>query len=294
MDDKIEIRTLGMLEIVKAHTASNLIDNLLKQYNICLSQIYSIKVDNGANMVKTVEMIAEEQLITHLDLYENAFSENLSQMNDNESSSQIINDSLNDKEIAQANDSPISNINDSDSSEESGIYMDPRFNYQNGIYPSEYDKLQARDHLMSTWRQIQIFNKPKDNQSLIGSPVIPISSKKTRLDLYLEKESANAPIYQNIESIDMKTKINGLIYGQKLPSDQNILQYWQSKKYQDPELYTLSRVVLAAPCSQVSVERSFSALGLIVTPLRTRLDKSTLNDILLIKLNKNLLNNVIF
>ncbi|CAK9291959.1 unnamed protein product [Gordionus sp. m RMFG-2023] len=252
----------------------------------------------------------------------------LSQMNDNESSSQIINDSLNDKEIAQANDSPISNINDSDSSEEyiihnqnqddlqhddedeinddlenlindlrksfglicvqksctigdffklwleckldleeinnefsndlikcldnrqkylfdnnvfrSGIYVDPRFNYQNGIYPSEYDKLQARDHLMSTWRQIQIFNKPKDNQSLIGSP------------------------------------------------------YWQSKKYQDPELYTLSRVVLAAPCSQVSVERSFSALGLIVTPLRTRLDKSTLNDILLIKLNKNLLNNVIF
>ncbi|CAK9297482.1 unnamed protein product [Gordionus sp. m RMFG-2023] len=495
MDDKIEIRTLGMLEIVKAHTASNLkeeIDNLLKQYNICLSQIYSITVDNGANMVKTVEMIAEEQLITHLDLYEDAFSENLSQMNDNESSSQIINDSLNDKEIAQANDSPISNINDSDSSEEyiihnqnqddlqhddedeinddlenlindlrksfglicvrccahtiqlgvndfikkfikedldeirsilklfksqkyknlytlnkpvldtvtrwnstyrmlknlndniifyikmgqiysetfinsrlwdriqtyltvlspantctiklqeksctigdffklwleckldleeinnefsndlikcldnrqkylfdnnvfrSGIYMDPRFNYQNGIYPSEYDKLQARDHLMSTWRQIQIFNKPKDNQSLIGSPVIPISSKKTRLDLYLERESANAPIYQNIESIDMKTKINGLIYGQKLPSDQNILQYWQSKKYQDPELYTLSRVVLAAPCSQVSVERSFSALGLIVTPLRTRLDKSTLNDILLIKLNKNLLNNVIF
>ncbi|CAK9301010.1 unnamed protein product [Gordionus sp. m RMFG-2023] len=293
-------------------------------------------------MVKTVEMIAEEQLITHLDLYEDAFSENLSQMNDNESSSQIINDSLNDKEIAQANDSPNSNINDSDSSEEYIIHNQnqddlqhddedeinddlenlindlrksfglicvrccahtiqlgkwdlhgSRFNYQNGIYPSEYDKLQARDHLMSTWRQIQIFNKPKDNQSLNGSPVIPISSKKTRLDLYLERESANAPIYQNIESIDMKTKINGLIYGQKLPSDQNILQYWQSKKYQDPELYTLSRVVLAAPCSQVSVERSFSALGLTV-PLRTRLDKSTLNDILLIKLNKNLLNHVIF
>ncbi|CAK9294718.1 unnamed protein product, partial [Gordionus sp. m RMFG-2023] len=103
-----------------AHTASNLkeeIDNLLKQYNICLSQIYSITVDNGANMVKIVEMIAEEQLITHIDLYEDAISENLSQMND-ESSSQIINDSLNDKEIAQANDRPISNKNDSDSSEE--------------------------------------------------------------------------------------------------------------------------------------------------------------------------------
>ncbi|XP_065315604.1 uncharacterized protein LOC135930930 [Gordionus sp. m RMFG-2023] len=506
IDDKIEIRTLGMLEIVKAHTASNLkeeIENLLKKYNICLSQIYSITVDNGANMIKTVEMIAEEQLITHIDLSEDAFSEYLLQNSDNESS-QEYNDSsqpnndYNNIEITQENNSDISNIHDNDSSGEyiinnlnqddnihfqhdnqeqinddmenllndlrksfglicvrccahtiqlgvndyikkflkedledirsilkicksqkykslyslekinkpvldtvtrwnstyrmlknlkdnkifylkmghiyletfinsrlwdridayltvlspvnlctiklqeksctigdffklwleckldleeinnessnnlincldyrqkylfdnnvfrSGIYMDPRFNYQNGIYPSESDKLLAREHLMSTWRQIQIFNKPKDNPALSGSPLIPVSCKKTRLDVYLERESANAPIYQNIEILDMKTKINALIYGQKLPSDQNILQYWQSKKFQDPELYALSRVVLAAPCSQVSVERSFSALGLVLTPLRTRLEKSILNDILLIKLNKSVLNNVIF
>ncbi|XP_065324914.1 uncharacterized protein LOC135931607 [Gordionus sp. m RMFG-2023] len=506
IDDKIEIRTLGMLEIVKAHTASNLkeeIENLLKKYNICLSQIYSITVDNGANMIKTVEMIAEEQLITHIDLSEDAFSEYLLQNSDNESS-QEYNDSsqpnndYNNIEITQENNSDISNIHDNDSSGEyiinnlnqddnihfqhdnqeqinddmenllndlrksfglicvrccahtiqlgvndyikkflkedledirsilkicksqkykslyslekinkpvldtvtrwnstyrmlknlkdnkifylkmghiyletfinsrlwdridayltvlspvnlctiklqeksctigdffkswleckldleeinnessnnlincldyrqkylfdnnvfrSGIYMDPRFNYQNGIYPSESDKLLAREHLMSTWRQIQIFNKPKDNPALSGSPFIPVSCKKTRLDVYLERESANAPIYQNIEILDMKTKINALIYGQKLPSDQNILQYWQSKKFQDPELYALSRVVLAAPCSQVSVERSFSALGLVLTPLRTRLEKSILNDILLIKLNKSVLNNVIF
>ncbi|CAK9295080.1 unnamed protein product [Gordionus sp. m RMFG-2023] len=495
-----------MLEIVKAHTASNLkeeIENLLKKYNICLSQIYSITVDNGANMIKTVEMIAEEQLITHIDLSEDAFSEYLLQNSDNESS-QEYNDSsqpnndYNNIEITQENNSDISNIHDNDSSGEyiinnlnqddnihfqhdnqeqinddmenllndlrksfglicvrccahtiqlgvndyikkflkedledirsilkicksqkykslyslekinkpvldtvtrwnstyrmlknlkdnkifylkmghiyletfinsrlwdridayltvlssvnlctiklqeksctigdffklwleckldleeinnessnnlincldyrqkylfdnnvfrSGIYMDPRFNYQNGIYLSESDKLLAREHLMSTWRQIQIFNKPKDNPALSGSPLIPVSCKKTRLDVYLERESANAPIYQNIEILDMKTKINALIYGQKLPSDQNILQYWQSKKFQDPELYALSRVVLAAPCSQVSVERSFSALGLVLTPLRTRLEKSILNDILLIKLNKSVLNNVIF
>ncbi|CAK9292114.1 unnamed protein product, partial [Gordionus sp. m RMFG-2023] len=247
-----------MLEIVKAHTASNLkeeIENLLKKYNICLSQIYSITVDNGANMIKTVEMIAEEQLITHIDLSEDALSEYFLQNSDNESS-QEYNDSsqpnndYNNIEITQENNSDISNIHDNDSSGESGIYMDPRFNYQNGIYPSESDKLLAREHLMSTWRQIQIFNKPKDNPALSGSPLIPVSCKKTRLDVYLERESANAPIYQNIEILDMNTKINALIYGQKLPYDQNILQYWQSKKFQDPELYALSRVVLAAPCSQ--------------------------------------------
>ncbi|XP_065323547.1 uncharacterized protein LOC135930663 isoform X2 [Gordionus sp. m RMFG-2023] len=389
IDDKIEIRTLGMLEIVKAHTASNLkeeIENLLKKYNICLSQIYSITVDNGANIIKTVEMIAEEQLITHIDLSEDAFSEYLLQNSDNESS-QEYNDSsqpnndYNNIEITQENNSDISNIHDNDSSGEyiinnlnqddnihfqhdnqeqinddmenllndlrksfglicvrccahtiqlgvndyikkflkedledirsilkicksqkykslyslekinkpvldtvtrwnstyrmlknlkdnkifylkmghiyletfinsrlwdridayltvlspvnlctiklqeksctigdffklwleckldleeinnessnnlincvdyrqkylfdnnvfrSGIYMDPRFNYQNGIYPSESDKLLAREHLMSTWRQIQIFNKPKDNPALSGSPLIPVSCK---------------------------------------------------------------------------------------------------------------------
>ncbi|CAK9290364.1 unnamed protein product [Gordionus sp. m RMFG-2023] len=379
-----------MLEIVKAHTASNLkeeIENLLKKYNICLSQIYSITVDNGANMIKTVEMIAEEQLITHIDLSEDAFSEYLLQNSDNESS-QEYNDSsqpnndYNNIEITQENNSGISNIHDNDSSGEyiinnlnqddnihfqhdnqeqinddmenllndlrksfglicvrccahtiqlgvndyikkflkedledirsilkicksqkykslyslekinkpvldtvtrwnstyrmlknlkdnkifylkmghiyletfinsrlwdridayltvlspvnlctiklqeksctigdffklwleckldleeinnessnnlincldyrqkylfdnnvfrSGIYMDPRFNYQNEIYPSESDKLLAREHLMSTWRQIQIFNNPKDNPALSGSPFIPVSCKK--------------------------------------------------------------------------------------------------------------------
>ncbi|CAK9292568.1 unnamed protein product [Gordionus sp. m RMFG-2023] len=214
------------------YAASEIRCLIMQQYNICLSQIYSITVDNGANMIKTVEMIAEEQLITHIDLSEDAFSEYLLQNSDNESS-QEYNDSsqpnndYNNIEITQENNSDISNIHDNDSSGESGIYMDPRFNYQNGIYPSESDKLLAREHLMSTWRQIQIFNKPKDNPALSGSPFIPVSCKKTRLDVYLERESANAPIYQNIEILDMKTKINALIYGQKLPSDQNILQYWQ-------------------------------------------------------------------
>ncbi|CAK9291259.1 unnamed protein product, partial [Gordionus sp. m RMFG-2023] len=113
-----------MLEIVTTHTASNLkeeIENLLKKYNIYLSQIYSITVDNSANMIKTVEMIAEEKLIIHIDLSEDAFSEYLIQMSDNESSqeyndySQPNNDS-NNIEIAQENNSDISNIHDNDSS----------------------------------------------------------------------------------------------------------------------------------------------------------------------------------
>ncbi|CAK9291319.1 unnamed protein product, partial [Gordionus sp. m RMFG-2023] len=293
--DKIEIRTLGMLEIVKAHTASNLkeeIENLSKKYNICLTQIYSITVDNGANMIKTVEMIAEEQLITHIDLSEDAFSEYLLQNRDNESS-QEYNDSsqpnndYNNIEITQENNSDISNIHDNDSSGELWDRIDAyltilspvnlctiklqeksctigdffklwleckldleeinnessnnlikcldyrqKYLFDNNVFRSY---MVAREHLMSTWRQIQIFNKPKDNPAL---------------NVYLERESANAPIYQNIEILDMNTKINALIYGQKLPSDQNILQYWQSKIFQDPELYALSRVVLAAPCSQ--------------------------------------------
>jgi hAT family C-terminal dimerisation region len=43
------------------------------------------------------------------------------------------------------------------------------------------------------------------------------------------------------------------------------------RRFADPQLFGLSQVVLAVPPTQVSVERAFSALGLILTARRNRL-----------------------
>lgn len=59
---KIVIRTIAMIEVTKQHTAENLkieVFNVLKEFNVNLSQILCITTDNGANMVKAVKLLKE-------------------------------------------------------------------------------------------------------------------------------------------------------------------------------------------------------------------------------------------
>lgn len=61
--NKIEIQTLAMLVIEKRQTSQNLKDEVIKvlnSYNIELWQIYAVTVDNGANMIKAVELLKKE------------------------------------------------------------------------------------------------------------------------------------------------------------------------------------------------------------------------------------------
>lgn len=78
----------------------------------------------------------------------------------------------------------------------------------------------------------------------------------------------------------------------KLEKGRTILDYWMSQKATKPDLYSLATLALSIPATQVSVERSFSALALILTKMRTRLSEGTLADILFIKLNSELLKHV--
>jgi hypothetical protein len=62
-EDKIIIRTLGIITLEETHTAENIkkeMENLLKIFKLSMDQVFSITVDNGANMVKTVNIINDE------------------------------------------------------------------------------------------------------------------------------------------------------------------------------------------------------------------------------------------
>lgn len=73
-----------------------------------------------------------------------------------------------------------------------------------------------------------------------------------------------------------------------MSADSCVLDFWEQKKPSEPHLYALAQVVLAASCTQVSVERAFSALGLILTERRERLSEENLERILFVKLNDEL------
>lgn len=71
----------------------------------------------------------------------------------------------------------------------------------------------------------------------------------------------------------------------------SILQYWKEKE-DEQVLYKLSQVIFSVPPTQTTVERAFSALGLILTPLRTRISDQNLQNILIVRLNHGILEEV--
>lgn len=68
--------------------------------------------------------------------------------------------------------------------------------------------------------------------------------------------------------------------------DRDIMEYWEEKKFVFPNLYQLAKVVHSVPATEVSVERAFSALRLVLTDLRCNISTETLQKIMFVKLNK--------
>uniref|UniRef100_A0A6P4ECU6 Uncharacterized protein LOC108040188 n=1 Tax=Drosophila rhopaloa TaxID=1041015 RepID=A0A6P4ECU6_DRORH len=89
------------------------------------------------------------------------------------------------------------------------------------------------------------------------------------LDSYL-----GATVSPSDECTDVFTKIETL----KLPymkASVNVLNFWRERKSTDPELYGLSKVCFAIPPTQVTIERAFSSLKLILVDKRNRLSHDT-------------------
>lgn len=72
---------------------------------------------------------------------------------------------------------------------------------------------------------------------------------------------------------------------QRVDIEMNLLKYWEKKKFLWSSLRELA-VVHAVPATQVSVERVFSALRLVLSDLRCNLSDDILKTIMFIKLNQ--------
>lgn len=68
----------------------------------------------------------------------------------------------------------------------------------------------------------------------------------------------------------------------------NIIHYWYTQKVRDARLWKIAKVVFAAASTQAAVERDFSAYNRIFTNARNRLAGETIESVLKIKLNKDL------
>lgn len=140
-------------------------------------------------------------------------------------------------------------------------------------------------------------NLQDNNENMIQrQDAIPSTSRAanenfSRLTQHLHSLMQSRPACSSTtRNMNIKQKLNFLCDRQMEPFESNILDYWKKQKH-DTELVKLAQVALAVPATQVSVERAFSALATILTKLRSKLSSTTLNCILLVKLNFDLIKN---
>lgn len=92
------------------------------------------------------------------------------------------------------------------------------------------------------------------------------------------------------EPIMNELKKFGLV--KRSPLTLNTIDFWARNKSTFKEVYELAKIVNAVPVTQVTVERAFSSLAFILTALRNSLHAETLENILIIRLNKEIFENI--
>jgi hypothetical protein len=116
------------------------------------------------------------------------------------------------------------------------------------------------------------------------------------LDHYFESEVKGNTQSENIQSelSDqlLMNDVKALGLQDKIPMNANIFEYYENLRTKgliSEDIFDMVMVVLSAPATQVSVERAFSALGLVLPAKRSSLKDSTIDDILICYLNLELL-----
>lgn len=100
------------------------------------------------------------------------------------------------------------------------------------------------------------------------SPEAAQTSEKDPLEDFYDSELENVSQANNLGGPEVRSiqqQICELKHLPRLALNTDMKQVWRDKKFEKPELYELATTLLAVPSSQVSVERAFSALALVLT-----------------------------
>lgn len=176
------------------------------------------------------------------------------------------------------------------------LYMDTRLN----VVLSDDEARKAQQLLRETLHQIR--KVKHDNYSMLVDVEPEYDGEPTASSSHIEVSSSSRTSLaeQILSSTEQQRRLDRrdvsatdiLLqeirqYG-RLPSYEDILKFW-SNKISSPDLSELALCVLSTPATQVSVERLFSSVRYILSPLRANLSPRSLAEIMIIRSNADLL-----
>ncbi|XP_031632090.1 uncharacterized protein LOC116346285 [Contarinia nasturtii] len=171
-------------------------------------------------------------------------------------------------------------------------------------------KTSLAKHLLDQYkmRKAVIFNNPAMMSALYLDPRFRIGSdlnvsidfnNACPLDIYLSRNDTSQNLSLNTYLAQNETVANVVNMNQdienaidsfnppKMASDASILDYWESQRTSNEQLYQLAITIFAIPPTEVMIERDFSHLEFILSNRRCSLGENILEDILLIHLNRD-------
>lgn len=172
------------------------------------------------------------------------------------------------------------------------VYLDPRFNFKIKIdHPEEIDI--AKKTLETLFERVNALRRLEpqlEPVTIIEEDLFEDECVAAGLSRVFYGESSNFTNGTQVrfdkekftKSFDSYDKID------RIHHKISILEFWNSRKDEDPALYNIACIIHSIPPTQATVERAFSIFGYILNPRRTRLSEVMLETILMINLNKDL------
>ncbi|XP_062556825.1 uncharacterized protein LOC134221653 [Armigeres subalbatus] len=181
------------------------------------------------------------------------------------------------------------------------IYLDPRFNFLGSRRISSKDKELIEEFLIKLHNRVN--GKTDQSASPDSDDIIDEDELELILAGFFDEDSQgntsvtnNSTFAQKLKQLELREKVSILDTSRPGPSTSaakpvrfNLLKHWVSQKFVSPELYRVALIVLSVSATQVSVERAFSALKLVLNDRRMNLTAAAVENNLLLKLNPDLL-----
>lgn len=168
------------------------------------------------------------------------------------------------------------------------IYLHPTYN----ILLSDMEKTIAVEHISSLWQRLQSIRDSQishihdedqialpDSESDCNDINELVNWKKnSSMPIPPDSNSALAHSLHRYKNLVLNTTISNV----------DPMQFWKERKDKNRELHSIACVIFAAAPTQVSVERAFSGLAFILNPQRTNLGDKNIDNIMIIRQNRDL------
>lgn len=149
------------------------------------------------------------------------------------------------------------------------------------------EKNVAIDHLKSLWRTKQSLCAEHLDLNGADSNVDESSGALSKMEMILQEKERAMQLSASNDRGNIELKLRDYALEKRSSIDTNVFEYWTDRKSENKELYELSTITNSVPITQVTVERAFSSMAFIFNALRNSLAPETLENLLLIRLNKD-------